>query len=276
MGVSHGFPIQRTAELADPTGRLAAAVRMGAGPGLGATAAGLAVVGRRSGDVAPGGGASPIPWRRRGRPCQRQRHRTTPTSRCSGLAVRRVSYRRRWPSFMPRSTASRPRWNGSGCGRQSNWSNTASDSGGRSPSSRPVDRTSETPWNSGSLSYAGRSWRPKTSPCCRRPASTSTGIRSTDAAAYQASWPTPGPDQGDDQADGGAVQAATGWTVNGRRLRAATMVRDFSKLMLRAYNAEADNLVRGAEALQAGRLRSSGWTRSPTPSSVSARRWTSG
>ncbi|MFG1801328.1 DUF4041 domain-containing protein [Micromonospora carbonacea] len=45
--------------------------------------------------------------------------------------------------------------------------------------------------------------------------------------------------------DGGAVKAATGWTVNGSATEGRAMVRDFSKLMLRAYNAEADNLVRG-------------------------------
>ncbi|WP_228986299.1 MULTISPECIES: DUF4041 domain-containing protein [Micromonospora] len=45
--------------------------------------------------------------------------------------------------------------------------------------------------------------------------------------------------------DGGAVKAATGWTVNGSVTEGRAMVRDFSKLMLRAYNAEADNLVRG-------------------------------
>lgn len=45
--------------------------------------------------------------------------------------------------------------------------------------------------------------------------------------------------------DGGAVQATTNWTVNHSAAQGRTMVRDFSKLMLRAYNAEADNLVRG-------------------------------
>lgn len=45
--------------------------------------------------------------------------------------------------------------------------------------------------------------------------------------------------------DGGAVKAATGWTVNGSAAEGRVMIRDFSKLMLRAYNAEADNLVRG-------------------------------
>ena len=45
--------------------------------------------------------------------------------------------------------------------------------------------------------------------------------------------------------DGGAVLAATNWTVNESAAEGRTMVRDFSKLMLRAFNAEADNLVRG-------------------------------
>ncbi|MEU7971257.1 DUF4041 domain-containing protein [Micromonospora sp. NPDC049089] len=45
--------------------------------------------------------------------------------------------------------------------------------------------------------------------------------------------------------EGGAVLAATGWTVNGSVAEGRVMVRDFSKLLLRAYNAEADNLVRG-------------------------------
>jgi hypothetical protein len=46
------------------------------------------------------------------------------------------------------------------------------------------------------------------------------------------------------KADGGAVQAATDWTVNGSKPQGRKMVRDYSKLMLRAYNAEADTLVR--------------------------------
>lgn len=45
--------------------------------------------------------------------------------------------------------------------------------------------------------------------------------------------------------DGGAITAATGWQVNGSEAQGRKMVADFSKLMLRAYNAEADNLVRG-------------------------------
>ncbi len=44
--------------------------------------------------------------------------------------------------------------------------------------------------------------------------------------------------------DGGAVLAATDWTVNGSAPKGRAMVRDYSKLVLRAYNAEADNLVR--------------------------------
>ena len=45
--------------------------------------------------------------------------------------------------------------------------------------------------------------------------------------------------------DGGAVLATTNWLVSGSEAKGRAMVRDFSKLMLRAYNAEADNLVRG-------------------------------
>jgi hypothetical protein len=45
-------------------------------------------------------------------------------------------------------------------------------------------------------------------------------------------------------AGGGAVLATTSWQVNGSARAGAAMVRDFSKLMLRAYNAEADNCVR--------------------------------
>jgi hypothetical protein len=41
-----------------------------------------------------------------------------------------------------------------------------------------------------------------------------------------------------------AVLAATDWTVNGSKREGHKMVRDFSKLMLRAYNAEADYAVR--------------------------------
>jgi len=41
-----------------------------------------------------------------------------------------------------------------------------------------------------------------------------------------------------------AVKAATEWSVNGSQSENRKMVRDFSTLMLRAYNAEADNCVR--------------------------------
>jgi hypothetical protein len=44
--------------------------------------------------------------------------------------------------------------------------------------------------------------------------------------------------------DGGAVLATTDWSVNGSKSEGKKMVRDFSKLMLRAFNAEADNLIR--------------------------------
>lgn len=44
--------------------------------------------------------------------------------------------------------------------------------------------------------------------------------------------------------DGGAVLGEQKWTVNGSEVQGRKMVRDFSKLMLRAFNAEADNLVR--------------------------------
>lgn len=48
--------------------------------------------------------------------------------------------------------------------------------------------------------------------------------------------------------DGGAVLADGDWHVNGSRTQGRTMIRDYSKLILRAYNAEADNLVRGMKA----------------------------
>lgn len=44
--------------------------------------------------------------------------------------------------------------------------------------------------------------------------------------------------------DGGAVLAASDWTVNGSVVEGRKMVREYSKLMLRAFNAEADTLVR--------------------------------
>ena len=50
------------------------------------------------------------------------------------------------------------------------------------------------------------------------------------------------------RAEGGAVRGNTDWTVNGSAAQGRKMVRDYSKLMLRAYNAEADNLARGMKA----------------------------
>jgi seryl-tRNA synthetase len=44
--------------------------------------------------------------------------------------------------------------------------------------------------------------------------------------------------------DGGAVHCVGTWTVNGSEAQGRAMVRDISKLMLRAFNAEADNQVR--------------------------------
>lgn len=44
--------------------------------------------------------------------------------------------------------------------------------------------------------------------------------------------------------DGGAVFGATNWTVNGSGAQGRKMVNETSKLMLRAFNAEADNAVR--------------------------------
>jgi hypothetical protein len=45
--------------------------------------------------------------------------------------------------------------------------------------------------------------------------------------------------------DGGAITATSQWSVNGSAAQGRKMVRETSKLMLRAYNAEADNLARG-------------------------------
>jgi len=45
-------------------------------------------------------------------------------------------------------------------------------------------------------------------------------------------------------AKSGAINAAQGFTLNNSSREGAKMIRDLSKLMLRAYNAEADNIVR--------------------------------
>lgn len=44
--------------------------------------------------------------------------------------------------------------------------------------------------------------------------------------------------------NGGAIRAAQGWTVNGSTTEGAKMVKEFSKLMLRAYNGEVDDAIR--------------------------------
>ncbi|WP_082032303.1 DUF4041 domain-containing protein [Nocardia vulneris] len=44
--------------------------------------------------------------------------------------------------------------------------------------------------------------------------------------------------------DGGAIEAPKAWVVEGSVTNGRRMVREYSTLMLRAYNAEADNLVR--------------------------------
>jgi len=43
--------------------------------------------------------------------------------------------------------------------------------------------------------------------------------------------------------DGGAILSAQSWTVNGSASEGKRMVRDFSKLMLRAFNSETDDIV---------------------------------
>ena len=43
--------------------------------------------------------------------------------------------------------------------------------------------------------------------------------------------------------DGKAVQSGVGWAINGSAAEGAKMVKDLSKLMLRSYNNEADNVV---------------------------------
>lgn len=43
--------------------------------------------------------------------------------------------------------------------------------------------------------------------------------------------------------DGAAVQSGMGWAINGSAAEGAKMVKDLSKLMLRSYNNEADNIV---------------------------------
>jgi hypothetical protein len=49
---------------------------------------------------------------------------------------------------------------------------------------------------------------------------------------------------------GSAVTATTNWTVNNSAAQGRKMISEFSKLMLRAYNAEADSLVRDLRAFK--------------------------
>ena len=68
----------------------------------------------------------------------------------------------------------------------------------------------------------------------------------TDVVAYEKQLATLNDDIKDMvRKDGGAVLGTTSWTVNNSAAAGRAMVRDVSKLMLRAFNAEADNLVRG-------------------------------
>jgi hypothetical protein len=60
--------------------------------------------------------------------------------------------------------------------------------------------------------------------------------------------------------DGGAITATTSWQVNGSAAQGRKMVSDISKLMLRACNAEADNLVRGLSPTSC-KPRRTAWTR---------------
>jgi hypothetical protein len=50
-------------------------------------------------------------------------------------------------------------------------------------------------------------------------------------------------DQSAVRRDGGAIESATSWSVNGSTAEGRKMLRDFSKLMLHTYNVEADNLT---------------------------------
>ncbi len=65
--------------------------------------------------------------------------------------------------------------------------------------------------------------------------------------------------------DGGAVLATTNWQVNGSSRDGAKMVKETSKLMLRAFNAEADNCVRSVRRTPFTPPHSD-WRRPPRPS----------
>lgn len=65
-----------------------------------------------------------------------------------------------------------------------------------------------------------------------------------DAPAYKARLAGISAQIKDSVKAGTAVQGSTNWTVNGSAAQGSKMVKEFSKLMLRAYNNEADNAVR--------------------------------
>jgi len=65
-----------------------------------------------------------------------------------------------------------------------------------------------------------------------------------DALAYKARLSAVQAQIKDTAKAGNAVVGATTWTVNGSKRDGTRMVKEFSKLMLRAYNNEADNAVR--------------------------------
>ncbi|MFJ1759021.1 DUF4041 domain-containing protein [Amycolatopsis sp. NPDC088138] len=68
--------------------------------------------------------------------------------------------------------------------------------------------------------------------------------RLTDAVAYKAALQRLRDSIKVSAKNNHAITASTDWTVNGSAVEGQRMIRDFSKLMLRAYNAEADNCVR--------------------------------
>jgi len=70
----------------------------------------------------------------------------------------------------------------------------------------------------------------------------------TDAVAYKAQLAGVQARIKDAVKAGSAVRGATNWTVNNSAREGAKMVREFSKLMLRAYNNEADNAVRSMKS----------------------------
>lgn len=79
----------------------------------------------------------------------------------------------------------------------------------------------------------------------------------TDAPAYKGRLATISDQIKTAVKSGKAVTGSTTWTVNGSKAEGNRMVREFSKLMLRAYNNEADNAVRAMKpyALESSILR---------------------